>query len=479
MYKNLISLILILFQTSCVLGPDYHFKEEQISQEWLAPEAEEVEISDQEPIADWWTIFNDPLLNKYIEEAQAYNNDVIIAQANVCKARAARNAAASVFYPQIYHDFNDTRQAFSKNGPLFLFGDAFPGDEAFAIPRYQTLYTFLFDATWEIDLFGKNIRNLEAAQDNLCGAYENLNDVLLSVFAEVARIYVEVRSNQQNIDLIEKNIGLLQRTVNLISNRVKAGLDNSLNLERVEAELFNLKATLPQAKVNLVVGIYSLSILLGELPECLFDELIVPQALPEVPQMVAVGLRSDLLRRRPDVRRAEWNLAAATANIGVAVASFFPSFVLSGNLGLQSLHLNNLFAKGSTIWAIAGDINTPFFTGGKLTADLDMSRADTCIALSEYEKAVLNAVKDAETALAAFTQDLVAVRDYSKAMERYQHLVSLNNERYTKGLVNLTDLIDSERQMVSSELNTLEAQTASLVDLIALYKALAGGWCYQ
>lgn len=459
-----------------MVGPDYHLKDEIISEEWVSPNKQEVIISNQEPLTEWWTLFKDSLLNRYICVAYEYNTDLIVAKANLFRARATRNAAASVLYPQIYSDINVTRQAFSRNGPLFLFGDDFQSVEAFSIPRYQTLYNIVFDMTWELDFFGKNARSVEAAQDNLYAACANLNDVMLSIFAEVASNYIEARSNQERIALTEKNIELLQKNVNLIKSRLEAGLDNQLNLERIEAEYLNLKATLPQAKIDLLSNIYSLATLLGLLPECIFDEMIVPQTLPELPQEIAVGLRSDLLRRRPDVRRAEWELASATANIGVAIASFFPTFTLSGNIGLQSLNLNNLISPNSTLWAIQGDMNTPVFTGWLLEANLDMAKADTYAAFARYEKAVLTAVKEAETALASLTENSVALRDYQQAVQRYGHLVSMNNKRYTGGLVNLTDLLDSERQLISSELNLLYTKTASLIDLIVLYKALGGGW---
>jgi multidrug efflux system outer membrane protein len=194
------------------------------------------------------------------------------------------------------------------------------------------------------------------------------------------------------------------------------------------------------------------------------------------PTGVTIGIRSDLLRRRPDVRSAERQLAAATANIGVAIASFFPSFTFSGDIGLQSLQFRKLFQGRSLTWAIGGDIMIPIFRGGNLIGNLHLAEAQATSAAFTYQKSVIISLQQAESALIAYTQELQASDLLTIAVDRYENLISITNDRYTKGLVSLTDLLDVERQWNAAEQNLLTSQTAALIDLITLYKSLGGGW---
>lgn len=476
---------LTVFLAGCAVGPNYQSPENNIADHWAA--AHDDAVSTETPLTEWWKVFEDELLNQYIARAALHNNDVLTAESNILQARALRQMAASSFFPQIGADVNATKTYFSKNGPVFAIGPStgsVPGTVSTTsglpfqaqVPQIQNLYNALFDASWEIDLFGKTRRTVEAADAIIERTIEQRNDVLLSVMAEIARHYIEVRSFQKKAQLIEENIQLLEQKELIVSKQFQAGYVSRLDDEMIEATLATELSLLPAIKARIYQAIYTLSILTGDVPEALVEELLQPRELPSPPASVAIGLRSDLLRRRPDIRRAERDLAAATAYIGVAVASFFPTITLLGDGGLQSLMIKNLFSLGSKTWALGGDINMPIFQGGKLMGNLKAKRAETAGAAHTYQQTVLKALEETESTLMLYTQNLNTTREKQAAADRYRNLVFLNQERFKKGVESKIALIDTERELNASEQSLLESQTASLLDLIALYKALGGGW---
>jgi outer membrane protein, multidrug efflux system len=475
--------ITIIF-AGCAVGPNYQAPENDVADTWTSES--EIASSDT-PLIHWWDVFEDPLLSKYIEMAAEYNNDVLTATSNILLARAYRQIAASSFFPMIGADVNATKTYFSKHGPLFASepsvgevpGTISPSTGLALIPQFpqiQPLYNALFDATWEIDIFGKTRRTVEAANAIIGLSIEQRNDVLLSVMAEIARNYMELRSSQKRSALIEENICILEKESVLIRKQFEAGYVSRLDDENILAALASERALLPNIEAQIYRNIYTLSVLTGAVPEKLVEELKAPQPLPKAPETVAVGLRSDLLRRRPDIRRVERALAAATANEGIAVARFFPTIKLLGDGGLQSLMLKNLFSWGSRTWALGGDITLPIFEGGRLMGNLKAARAETASTAHAYQQTVLNALEEAESAIVTFTQDLKTSKERKEATDRYQDIVGLSEQRNAKGLVSLIDLLNAERQLNEAEQSLLNSDTAKLLDLIALYKSLGGGW---
>lgn len=465
-----------------MVGPNYTPPENNVADTWASSDVANT-ISYDPVTTKWWEVFEDPLLNKYIALAAENNNDVLTAMSRILQARALRKVEASSFFPQINADVNATRTYFSKNGPIFDIG---LGDGAvtdtpglpFALqaPQTQNLYNILFDASWEIDLFGKTRRKVEAATALIGSAIEDRNDTLVSVMAELARNYMELRGYQEKARLIEENITLLEQKSCLIRKQFETGYTNRLDDEDILATLATERALLPDIQAKIYKNIYTISVLIGEVPESLIDELLTPKPLPMTPEEVTVGLRSDLLRRRPDIRKSERDLAAATANIGVAVASFFPTFTLFGAAGLQSLMLKNLFSLGSKTWAFGGDINMPIFQGGKLVGNLQAKKAETAAVAHTYQQTVLLALEETESIIVSYTQDLETAKEKKQATDRYQELVFLSSERNAKGLTNRLDLIDTQRKLNEAEQSYLDTNITKLVDLITLYKALGGGW---
>ena len=474
----------LLILTGCAVGPNYKAPENKLSDAWSASE---VATTQNAPVLRWWELFEDPLLNKYITLASSQNNDVLVAMSRILQARALRQITASSFFPQVGADVNATRTYFSKNGPIFAIGPSVgevPGTVSpgtglpfdLQVPQTQNLYNILIDASWEIDVFGKTRRMVEAAGALVDRTIDEKNDILISVMAEVARNYIELRSSQEKARLIQENIALLSQKATLVQLQFKVGYVSRLDDEQILATLAEERALLPQIEAEIHRSIYMLSVLIGTIPETLEEELIIPQPLPKIPETIAVGLRSDLLRRRPDVRRAERDLAAATANIGVAIASFFPTFTLLGDGGLQSLSLKNLFTMGSKTWALAGDITMPIFQGGKLVANLRAKRAETTAAAYTYQKTVLEALEEAESTIVAYSEKLKTRKERQDAFQHYEKLTALSHERKLRGLISLVNVLDVERQQNRAEQEVLNSSTGALLDAILLYKVLGGGW---
>jgi multidrug efflux system outer membrane protein len=473
-----IKIAFLLLLCGCSVGPNYKAPENTVSNKW----ASGLENSDA-IVTNWWEVFGDELLTKYIKTAAEYNNDLLTATSNIAQARALKMIVASAFFPKFGADINATRTYFSKNGPVLagsdiLGVDSNPSTLPFNLqaPQLQSLFNAVLDAKWEIDIWGKTRRGVEAANAYIEQTIEERNDVLISVMAEIASNYIELRGSQTKEKLISEYIELLESEYELIHKQYEVGYVNLLDVENIRATLAKEKAKLPEMEAQIRKNIYTISVLTGSVPEVLVEELLIPKKLPKIPETIAVGLRSDLLRRRPDVRKVERMLAEATAEIGVAVASFFPSLVFMGDIGFQSLSLSNLFSMGSKTWSGGGDFNLPIFQGGKLVGNLKAKRAKTESVAHSYQQTILNALQETESAVNRYGQDLQIIKDKTEAKNRYEDLVFLSKERYTKGLVNLLQLIDSERACNQSKQDLLASDVKTLLDTIFLYKALGGGW---
>lgn len=461
----------------CILGPTFRKPSPCIPPQWHTSDASFDET--QEACLDWWRVFGDPQLDRYIHLAAVRNHDVAAAEANVLAARAMIQSAAAPFFPLISGDANASRTAFSKNGPIFEFqglqqsADPMPQVQR---PLFQNLFNLNFDASWELDLFGKGYRTVEAAGAQWRSAMEARNDLLLSVLGEVARVYIDLRGKQRQWELTKKEVSLLEQRIALVQERLGNGLDNEIEIQRAQAALDDAKANLPDLERAIYQAAFALSVLTGSLPECLLEELLPMDRLPCPPEEIAVGLRSDLLRRRPDVRRAEEDLHAAVANIGVAITNFFPSFSLLGFLGLQSLDLRNLLELRSNTWSYGADLPFPVYQGGGLTANLRISRAQAEQAYQIFQQTVLKALEDVESSLVAYAKVQEVKNLLQQKVSRIEIERDVTRQRLDAGLVDALNLIDFERELVASEKELTNSRVVQLLDMVALYKALGGGW---
>jgi NodT family efflux transporter outer membrane factor (OMF) lipoprotein len=421
--------------------------------------------------SSWWASFNDGELESLIARAAQSNLDLRMAQARLQQARAVRGGSAADFWPSVDASGSYVREKESQNQPFF---GALPLPANF--PFEYSVYQAGFDASWEIDLFGGKRRALEAATADWEGAIEARNDAMVSLLAEVARNYVELRGAQQRIGIARRDIQLQKEVLELTRARFQGGVATELDVTRAAALLAGREAAIPPLETAERAAMYGLAVLLGQQPGELVVELSAPVAVPRVPSEVPIGLPADLLRRRPDVRRAERQLAAETARIGVAKSDWFPKISLTGDAGIESVSLSKWFEPGSRFWSIGPSLQWRVLDFGRVRAEVQAQTAVQEAALAAYQKAVLVSLQEAENAIVAYAQEQNRHRALADAVSENSRSLEMADNLYKNGRVNFLDVLDARRSLYQSDDElALSDQTVSL-DLVALYKALGGGW---
>jgi NodT family efflux transporter outer membrane factor (OMF) lipoprotein len=469
---TLLSPTLVLVLGGCVVGPDYERPAAPLTQETLGL-AEAAPATADPPATEWWQIFEDPQLTRYIEQAVAENLHVQMAQARLREARALRGIAAANFYPQVnahasmQHRVDSEETGLAGGGIPFL---------SFGPDRERNLYVVGFDAVWELDFFGGTQRRVEGADARVDALAENERDVLVSVLAEVARNYLELRGAQRQIAFTERNVALQQESKGLIQAQYDAGALSDFEVALTEAEVLVTEANLPNLRAQVHASAYRLAVLIGQPPEALLGELLETAPLPAPPDTVPVGLRSELLLRRPDLRRAERELAAATADIGVAMADLYPKIALTGSAGLQSTHFGDLFRSSAGAWSIGPTIRWPLLQGGRVRANIEATEARADAAYLAFQQAVLGALEEVESALVRYGEELNTRDKLDRAATAQRRVLDLAQTRYDEGASEYFAVLDAQRQITGLEARLAESETRSLLRLVALYKALGGGW---
>jgi outer membrane protein, multidrug efflux system len=454
----------------CVVGPDYHAAPSTAPAAWSSPVVQG--LSDQaSPPESWWASFNDTELDSLIQRAVQSNLDLRVAEARLRQARAIRGGSAADLAPVVDASASAARAKQSKNQPFF---GALPLPANF--PFEYSVYQVGFDASWEIDLFGGKRRALEAATADWQGAIETRNDALVSLSAEVARNYVELRGTQKRLDIARRNLDLQREELELTRARLKGGMATDLDDSRTTALLADVAAAIPPLETAERAAMYALAVLLGRQPGDLMGELAASVAVPAAPPNVPIGLPSDLLRRRADVRHAERQLAAETARIGVAKSNWFPKISLTGDAGAESVSVSNWFEPGSRFWSIGPSVQWNALDFGRVRAQVRAQTAVQEAALATYEKTVLTSLQEAEDAIVAYAQEQNRHRALADAATENRRSLDLADGMYKYGRVNFLDVLDARRSWYASEDQLAVSDQAVSVDLIALYKALGGGW---
>jgi outer membrane protein, multidrug efflux system len=462
--------------SGCTVGPSYHTPTVPLPTTWSALPESSVQ-NEAIDLTQWWTTLDDPVLNSLIERAVQTNLDLRLATARIREARALRGVTAADLWPTInsggsYLRFRGSENTFSSSttgGATNSNTDSFSSE--------GDLFQVNFDATWELDLFGRVQRSLEAAEADIAAEEENLRDVLVTLVAEVARNYVELRGFQRQLFVTHNNIQSQQQSVELTNARFQAGLTSGLDVAQAEAQLSTTQSQTPTLESAKRQSIHRLGVLLGQLPETLINELTPEKPIPSVPPEILVGLPSELLQRRPDVRRAERQASAETARIGVATADLFPRFVFSANvLGLQSVDITDLALASSRFWSVGPTIRWPIFDAGRIRANIEAHSARGEQSLARYEQTVLTAIEEVENTLVAYTQEHLRQRALASAVEANRRSVALAYEQYTRGLGDFLNVLDAQRSLYNAEDQLVQSERAITANLIALYKALGGGW---
>ena len=475
--RFLLSLSLALFllaAAGCAVGPDYRKPETKVPETWNGQEV----VSAAQPsktapnpveLVDWWRAFKDPSLSSLVEMAIRANLDLRLAEARIRQARAALGVAGGAFYPEV-----DASALYQRSQ-----GSSEPGaGGAIATAGgLRELFQVGLDASWEMDIFGGIRRNIEAAGADLKAAVEDRRDVLITLVGDVGSNYINLRGFQQQIDIARKNLEAQKHNADIIQKRHDAGFAGGLDVANARAQVATTEATIPIFESSARAAIYNLGVLLGREPAALEKDLIKEGPIPPTPPEVPVGLPSDLLRRRPDIRRAEAQLHAATARIGVATADLFPKFSLTGSFGFSSNDLTKLGnMANSKFWSFGPSVTWPIFAGGSIWWNVKVQDALAEQALLTYKKTVLTALQDVETALVAYAKQQETRKSLSEAVVQNRKAVELSMILYLAGKSDFLNVIIAQRALFTTE--DALAQSIRTVDtnLIALYKALGGGW---
>jgi len=461
----LVACFLVL--AGCAVGPNYEEPELPLPDAWANAAAADIDTSGG-VIEDWWSAMGDTLLTELIKEARLANLDLAMAVGRIAEARAYHQIAGGDFWPQFQASGNVNRTDVAPNSPL--------GPVAGLGKNPSTNWEFGLGASWELDVFGKIRRTREATGARFQSSIEDYRDVMVALFADVATTYVEVRSLQNRLQVARDNATSQRETMDIVLAREDAGLVPMLDVTRARSNLANTEAVIPNLETGLEAARNRLAILLGKTPGALNEKLASEPVIPRVDTGVAVALPAELLRRRPDVRRSERNLAAQTARIGVATAELYPSFSLGGALTLQAGEFGDLGEGDSFGWSLVPGLRWNLFSGGKIRGQIKVEEAKTQQALAAYEKTVLNALAEVEDALVALRQE-EARRDLLKtAVESSQQSVELVNTQYLEGLTDFQSYLDAQRVLFDQQDQLVVSRAKVVSNLVKLNRALGGGW---
>lgn len=437
-----------------------------------------------QPDPAWWQTFHDAQLNSLIERAIVGNLSLRQAVLRIAGAREQTLQAGAAGLPSVNANASATRQQLGVAGILDSSGirsQAAAANEDLAsgldsLSRPVHLYQGSFDASWELDLWGRVRRSVESAEAQTQASIEQRNDALVSLEAEVARSYLQLRGAQSITQTLESQIAIAQQSLELTRSRQQNGLAPQMDVENAAAQLGQLRAQLPQYLAQQRQAMNGLAVLLGQAPGALDAELAAVKPLPMLPAAVPVGVPASLARRRPDVRQAEANLHAATANIGVSVAQLFPDLSLTGQFGMRNTDADYLTHWSSHFYSYGPQISIPIFQGGRLVSSVRLSRVQQANAVLNYRQTVLNALQDVENALVSYRTDQQRVDGLEETARSLQNAWELANDSYRQGLSTFINVLDAQRQLAQARQQSASARVQSSIDLVSLYKALGGGW---
>jgi multidrug efflux system outer membrane protein len=488
----------VLLATACTVGPNFvrptpptpaHWSDRAIAQSVTdRPRADSdsarpaLSHATERPaeLRDWWNGFNDPILGSLIERAASSNLDLSAALLRIDEARAQRAISAAAYWPTVALDASFARQRISDTTPTgSLFNSAanlhLPGGAGLSIPNPYNQYQLSAAASWEIDLFGRVRRSVEAADANVQVSVEDQRSMLVAVLADVAQAYLELRGAQVRFRVAKENLATVEELLDLTRQRVAAGLTTDIDVSNAAAQAYSTRASLPPLEAQITQSINQLSRLIGREPEALRGEFDSATGVPAVPLEVPIGLPTELARRRPDIREAEANLHAATAQIGVAIANLFPRLTLAAGGGFQSETAGDLLNWASRFGSLGPTLDLPIFDRGRWTA-VHLYDVRAKEAALSYRSTVINALHEVENSLATYAADQQRRNWLVATVDRSFDALALSRQRYATGLSNFIDVLDAERSHQQNELALADSTTAVTTDLVNLYRALGGGW---
>lgn len=452
-----------LLLSACVVGPDYEAPAASVSEAWISP------VNTAHVDAAWWRRLDDTMLIELVDAAIANNKDLDEAAARLREARANRDAILGRRFPQVRATGSAAENRLSSNGQL-------PVGKIPALEPQFSIYDVGFDASWEIDLWGGTRRAVESATARVEAAEEARRGVILQVIGEVVRSYIDLRTAQALRASLREDADAQFGIAQIVADRFRVGAASRFDVTRAQAQARTTAGAIPGLEADATAAALRLAVLVGEPPEARYQQLSAPTPLPDGDLDFSVGLRSDLLRRRPDVRQAEREIAAATADVGVATAELFPRFSLIGAVGQQARTPGDLFASDSLRFQVGPSFRWPIFSAGRIRAQIRAADARSDAAAIRYERAVLNALADSETAINRFASAERTTSERNQARDDAREALQLARIRYSAGEDDLTVLLQAQSAYSAADRLALQARAAQLQQLAALYKALGGGW---
>jgi NodT family efflux transporter outer membrane factor (OMF) lipoprotein len=424
----------------------------------------------------WWAVFRDPILTDLERRVADANLDVRTATIRLAQSRFQRGVTAAAGFPSINSDAKYTRELYSQNGIVSLLSGLLGPSASSFNPGALNEYNVGFDASWELDLWGKVRRQIETADAQVDQAADQRRDALVSSLAELARDYIQLRGVQTQIKIASDNLKVDRDILQLVQERQQRGLQNGLDVENAAAQVESIRAQLPTLQQQESQYISALSLLLDEPPGALQSELRRPRLVSPAPPRVPLGIPSELARRRPDIRAAEAQLHAATANIGVAVGAFYPSVQLNGTVGFDALDIKNLWKGSSLQYMVGPSVTLPIFAGGKLKSTLELREAQQQEAAITYHKTVLQAWHDVVNALVAYRLEQNRHARLRSQADHSRQALALARSRYSDGVTEFLSVLDAERSLLQADQQHATSMTNVLLNLVQLFKALGGGW---
>lgn len=467
------SAVLLTTIAGCMVGPDYHEPNAALPVRWTQQARQETPavrslVVQRDVDAQWWTVFSDAELSSLVQRVAGENLDVKVATQRLLQARAARRMTGAGALPTLEGTASYQYARSSQNGLVDVSG--LNGQSAY------NLWQPGIDASWELDLWGRVRREVEAADASVQASAELRRDVLLSAIAETASDYIQLRGVQAQQAVVEQNLDIARRSLNLTQIRYSDGVATHLETAQAAAQVSGIEARLPVLESQRVHLVNALSFLLGEPPRTLEGELDAARAIPPVPPRVPVGLPSQLAERRPDIREAEARLHGATADVGVAVGDFYPRITLSANLSLQAMHFGDLDEWSSRMYGVGPALTVPIFEGGRLKGQLELRKAQQREAMIVYQRTVLNAWHEVDDAMSDYNTRQIREEKLDAAEAQDRDALENAHRQYVAGATDFLNVLTVQHDL----LDTQQARVASATDvslaLVGLYKALGGGW---
>jgi NodT family efflux transporter outer membrane factor (OMF) lipoprotein len=476
--------------TGCTLGPDFLPPHPPLPAASYTGEPAIAPWLQQPPDPNWWAVFHDPILTDLERRVAAENLDVLTATIRLAESRFQRGVTAAAEFPSVNGDAQYQRELYSVNGPFLSRNGPFgPLGNAVdrllqasgqpplpQVPMPFNEYYIGLDASWELDLWGRVRRQVEAADAQVDQAAEQRRDALVSSLAELARDYIKLRGTQMQIRVANEYLEIALDVLTRAQERAVKGVGLGLDAENAAAQVEDIRAQIPALEQHESQYINAISLLLNQRPGALHAALGRPKLVPLAPPRVPIGIPSELARRRPDIREAEAQLHAATADIGVAVASFYPTVTLNGTVGLDSVDIRKLFQLDSLQYMAGPSLKIPIFAGGRLKNTLELRKSQQQEAAIQYQKTVMRAWHEVVNALVAYRLEQQRRAALKLEIEHSRQALNIARERYSDGVGDFLTVLDTERTLLYAEQQFVTSTTNVSLNLVQLFKALGGGW---